>query len=211
MEVKYVFLSLSSLNENFHSYSYTYREKEGSWHSKQLPLQRADPCRGSGDAETGTFFPAQRNYTCLFLYREKQVEEEKQRRKEEKKSAKEGVLVEKADSDGTSSPPPGNSSSSTAQMKDEAPLLLNPDLPDLKAVLEKADVILHVLDARDPASYRIPHVEDLTSAKEKTKLVFVLNKIGALFLCNVQKSPSHISSIRPRPARSVDCMGETPT
>ena len=101
----------------------------------------------------------------------------KQRRKEEKKAAREGLLLGETENDVYQDDSPAGNSSSGTHMKDEAPLLLNPDLPDLKTVLEKANVILHVLDARDPASYRLPHVEEWASAK-KTELVFVLNKIG---------------------------------
>ena len=95
-------------------------------------------------------------------------------------------------------------------MKDEAPPLLNPELPDLKAVLGKADVVLHVLDARDPASYRLSHVKELTSAEKKTELVYVLNKIGVWSLRYLENVSLSLFS-RPRSTRSVDCMGETPT
>lgn len=109
-----------------------------------------------------------------------QAEEAKQRRKEEKKAAREGLLVERAEDDVSPDDGPSDKGSPTEpQTKHEAPLLLNPDLPNLKAVLEKADVVLLVLDARDPASYRLPHVEELVSANEKAKLVFIINKIGA--------------------------------
>jgi hypothetical protein len=37
---------------------------------------------------------------------------------------------------------------------DEAPLLVNHDLPDLRTVLDEADVLIEVLDARDPLAFR---------------------------------------------------------
>jgi len=61
-----------------------------------------------------------------------------------------------------------------------APPLLNPDLPHLAAVLDKADVVIEVLDARDPLSYRSHALETRVASKEGQKLLFVLNKIGAL-------------------------------
>ena len=64
--------------------------------------------------------------------------------------------------------------------EEEAPALFNQDLPNLLAVLEKADVVVEVLDARDPLAYRNKHLEDLVTAKGKI-ILFVLNKIGELF------------------------------
>ncbi|KAI0285084.1 hypothetical protein BGY98DRAFT_1093202 [Russula aff. rugulosa BPL654] len=60
-----------------------------------------------------------------------------------------------------------------------APLLLNPDLPHLAAVLDKADVVIEVLDARDPLSYRSRALEARVASKEGQKLLLVLNKIDA--------------------------------
>jgi nuclear GTP-binding protein len=61
--------------------------------------------------------------------------------------------------------------------EDSAPALVNPDLPHLESVLDAADVVIHVLDARDPMAYRSTAVEDAVAAKGK-KLLYVLNKIG---------------------------------
>ena len=62
---------------------------------------------------------------------------------------------------------------------EEVPVLINPDWPHLKAVLSLADVVVEVLDARDPLAYRLKHVEELVKEKAGQKLLFVLNKIGA--------------------------------
>ncbi|KAF8966516.1 hypothetical protein BDZ97DRAFT_1808256 [Flammula alnicola] len=60
--------------------------------------------------------------------------------------------------------------------EEEVPVLINRDLPNLKTVLEKADVVVEVLDGRDPMAFRSQHVEEL--AKEMGKRVlFVVNKI----------------------------------
>lgn len=60
-----------------------------------------------------------------------------------------------------------------------APLLFNPDLPHLAAVLDKVDVVIHVLDARDPLAHRSSALEARVASKEGQKLLLVLNKIGA--------------------------------
>lgn len=64
--------------------------------------------------------------------------------------------------------------------EEEAPVLFNRELPNLLAVLEKADVIMEVLDARDPLAFRSKHIEDIAVEKGK-KLLFVMNKIGEFF------------------------------
>ena len=65
---------------------------------------------------------------------------------------------------------------------EDAPVLINPDWPNLDAVLAAADVVVEVLDARDPTSCRLQHVEEVVKEKKGQKLLFVLNKIGALFV-----------------------------
>lgn len=63
---------------------------------------------------------------------------------------------------------------------ENAPTLVNPDLPNLQSILDKADVVIELLDARDPMSYRSSQLEELVAGKENQKLLLVLNKIGAL-------------------------------
>jgi len=58
-------------------------------------------------------------------------------------------------------------------------VLINRDLPNLKSVLDKADVVLEVLDCRDPLAFRSKHIEQLTSEMGK-KLLLIVNKIGQL-------------------------------
>ncbi|KAG8956452.1 hypothetical protein FRC00_004925, partial [Tulasnella sp. 408] len=59
--------------------------------------------------------------------------------------------------------------------EEEAPTLLDPDIPDLDATINKADLVIQVLDSRDPLSYRVPSFEK-TLAERGKKLIFVLNK-----------------------------------
>jgi nuclear GTP-binding protein len=63
--------------------------------------------------------------------------------------------------------------------EEEAPVLINRDLPTLQAVLNEADVIIEVLDARDPLPFRSAHLEELASSTSGKRILLVLNKIGA--------------------------------
>ncbi|CAL1704387.1 unnamed protein product [Somion occarium] len=118
--------------------------------------------------------------------------EEKQLRKEAKKLAKAGVEAQaEEDSEaeiGFSSLPgvsktrphaaaEASSSTLSEDADEEAPVLVNPDLHNLEAVLDKADVVLELIDARDPLAYRSSHVEDAVKSRIGKKLLFVLNKI----------------------------------
>jgi hypothetical protein len=72
---------------------------------------------------------------------------------------------------------PHSAEISEEEPEEEIPVLVHHDLPNLVSVLEMADVVLQVLDARDPLSFRIKHVEEFANDKGK-KSLFVLNKIG---------------------------------
>lgn len=106
----------------------------------------------------------------------RQAEEEKRKRKEDKINAKE---AEASKPDANTTDVSAFAGSSKPQEED-APLLLNPDLPNFRAVIDKSHIILSVLDARDPLSYRISHIEDLMSNKTDAKFAFVLNKIDLI-------------------------------
>ncbi|KAG9015772.1 hypothetical protein FRB93_012337 [Tulasnella sp. JGI-2019a] len=60
--------------------------------------------------------------------------------------------------------------------EEEAPPPVDHTLPDLEAVLERADVVVQLLDVRDPLSFRIPQFEKLVQERGK-KLILLLNKI----------------------------------
>jgi nuclear GTP-binding protein len=63
--------------------------------------------------------------------------------------------------------------------ENDVPVLINRDLPNLKSALDSADVIIQVLDARDPMSCRSQHLETLAKENGK-KMLLVVNKIGTL-------------------------------
>ena len=120
-----------------------------------------------------------------------QVAEEKERRKEEKKAAKAqaaGGEVEVDDAEDAHEK--GTSSSANKEqvdtVEDDVPVLANRDLPTLRAVLKEADVVIQVLDARDPLRCRSTSLDE--AAKDK-KVLYVLNKIGTLTL-PVHRGPS---------------------
>ena len=58
------------------------------------------------------------------------------------------------------------------------PVLINPDLPSLRAVLGAADAVVEVLDARDPLAGRSAHLEEVAAALGR-RVVLVLAKVGA--------------------------------
>jgi nuclear GTP-binding protein len=72
-----------------------------------------------------------------------------------------------------------SASAPTAEAGNGAPQLLNPGLPHLAAVLDKADVVIQILDARDPLAHRTAALEARVASKEGQRLLLVLNKIGA--------------------------------
>lgn len=74
------------------------------------------------------------------------------------------------------------------QEAEEEVNVVESELGSLKEVLEEADVVVEVLDARDPLAYHSQHLAELVKAKEGQKLLFVLNKIGAYSV-----SHSHIA------------------
>jgi len=75
-------------------------------------------------------------------------------------------------------PPPMVQTVEVEEEEEEIPVLINRDLPNLKSVLHKADIVLEVLDSRDPLAFRSKHLEQLVEEMGK-KLVLLLNKIGA--------------------------------
>ncbi|KAL1681245.1 P-loop containing nucleoside triphosphate hydrolase protein [Schizophyllum commune] len=80
--------------------------------------------------------------------------------------------------------------------EEDAPMLMDPDLPNLRAVLDKADVVVEVLDARDPQTFRSAELEKYVSEAGK-KAMFVMNKIDLCPREAVAAWYSHLSADRP--------------
>ncbi len=62
-------------------------------------------------------------------------------------------------------------------VEENEPFRYDSSVPNLRAALDKADVWLHVLDARNPSAHRNTDIERLASEKAK-RIVFLLNKAG---------------------------------
>ena len=77
--------------------------------------------------------------------------------------------------------------------EEDVPVLINPELPNLKAVLDAADAVVEVLDARDPAAARSTHLEELAREGGK-KLLLVLTKVGAYLTISPYTPIPHLSS-----------------
>lgn len=83
---------------------------------------------------------------------------------------------------GTSKQTPAGKSVVEDKAEEDALTPMNSEFSSLKEVLEVADVVVEVLDARDPLVYHSSHLVELVRAKEKQKLLLVLNKIGECVL-----------------------------
>lgn len=67
----------------------------------------------------------------------------------------------------------------------------------VKEVIEDADIILEVLDARDPEGTRNKQIERLILAEKNAKLILVLNKIDLVPKDVVDKWQTHLSNVYP--------------
>lgn len=147
-------------------------------------------------------FPYKDQILAEVAERKRQAEEAKQLKKEQKRAAKAGALEEHdaedavsedegSDADGLDGVSTIRAAGSSKQAKavdvekmdvdDESPVVES-KLGSLKEVLEEADVIVEILDARDPLAYHSEHLANLVKAKEGKKLLLVLNKIGEFVL-----------------------------
>lgn len=109
-----------------------------------------------------------------------------------KKAAKTGVEVEGSDDetplhfDGTTTmhaAAPGSSKEKQKPLliegdEDEVPVLISNEWPNLQTLLDDADIVVEILDARDPLAGRSEHLEGRVREKKGQKLLLVLNKIG---------------------------------
>jgi len=152
-------------------------------------------------------FPYKDQILAEIAEQRRQAAETKEKRKEEKQAAK------LAGGDALVAGPSTLSTDVTlkavhpvASDDEDAPVLLNPDYPHFRAIFEKSDVILHVLDARDPLSFRSSQIESLVSKKPEQRIVFVLNKAGTCFSRRVS-SAVRLKLPRYVPKGIRGCMG----
>ncbi|KAI0786475.1 P-loop containing nucleoside triphosphate hydrolase protein [Abortiporus biennis] len=150
------------------------RKKEAKKNTQWKSKQKKDP----GIPNT---FPFKDEILAEVAEQRKIAAEEKQRRKELKKlglSETQDEPQEHADEQAVEGGDKHKSAggSSIQETAEEIPLLINPDLPNLGSVLDCADVVVEVLDARDPLACRSSRLEERVRTSKK-KLVFVLNKI----------------------------------
>ncbi|KAI0366432.1 P-loop containing nucleoside triphosphate hydrolase protein [Pilatotrama ljubarskyi] len=174
------------------------RKKVQEAHRKQRREVRKNPPKKSKPKDPGipNAFPYKDQILAEVAEQRRIAAEEKQRRKEEKKAAKAAAADGSDDDDeGTAfdgvralNVSAGRMPASTADVdedeevdelaedEEDAPMLVNPDLPNLKAVLDAADVVLEVLDARDPMAARSAQVEEVAREGGK-RVALVLNKV----------------------------------
>ncbi|KAI0959303.1 hypothetical protein AcW1_004162 [Taiwanofungus camphoratus] len=138
-------------------------------------------------------FPYKDQILAEVAEQRRQATEEKERRREGKKAAKaqaagedgfDGAESGETGFDGVRAINAGMQEKTSSQAnamevyvednEEAAPMLVNRDLPNLKSVLDLADVVVEVLDARDPLRYRSSHIEALSEGK---KTLIILNKI----------------------------------
>lgn len=101
----------------------------------------------------------------------------------------------------TGKPAPAPQASDSDE-EDDAPILINRELQHLQAVLDQADAVVEILDARDPLSFHSSHLEEIIGSKAGKKALLVVNKIGRLSsYCDTLQSS--LSSIDCAPQESV--------
>ena len=144
-------------------------------------------------------FPYKDQILAEIAEQRRQAAEVKEKRKEEKKMAKLAATEAEDDTSTTTGPSTITRTKGAIQPvasdDEDVPILLNPEYPHFQALFEKSDVILHVLDSRDPLSFRSSQIETLVSKKPGQRLVLVLNKAGR-WLENIGESTAGLKSHR---------------
>jgi len=54
----------------------------------------------------------------------------------------------------------------------------NSYIRELRKLIETADIVIQVLDARDPIGTRVQQIEDMVTKDSKKQMIFLLNKVG---------------------------------
>ncbi|KAJ7229052.1 hypothetical protein GGX14DRAFT_416477, partial [Mycena pura] len=90
---------------------------------------------------------------------------------------------------------------------EDVQVVINGELPNLQAALDAADVVIEVLDARDPLSFRSAHLEELVDAKPGRRVLLVLNKIDTCPRESVASWTAHLRAHHPTfPFRAASCF-----
>ncbi|KAI5124889.1 hypothetical protein M0805_007318 [Coniferiporia weirii] len=143
-------------------------------------------------------FPYKDQILAEVAAQRRQDEEDKQKRKEQRKAEKAAAKAgadgeEQEQEDDTSgfdgirtlkmaSKPSAKGKERTVVVEEDdedVPILVNSEYANLKTVLDKADIVLQVLDARDPLAFRSSHIQQYTSERKESKTLLILNKIDA--------------------------------
>ncbi|TFK56257.1 hypothetical protein OE88DRAFT_1652921 [Heliocybe sulcata] len=142
----------------------------------------------------------------------REAEEAKQKQKDARKAAKVAASTEQDEAEGSESGFDAvntlKASATTAKAKktvaqtvdddDDVPVLINRDLPNLKSVLDKADVVLEVLDVRDPLPFRSERLETLVKeGSSEKRIIMVLNKIDTVPRESVSSWAKHVRADHP--------------
>lgn len=162
-------------------------------------------------------FPYKDQILAEIAEQRRQVAEAQEKRKEEKKAARLAAAeiegeggVRPAAVAGPSTTPgtmkPLGATQPVASDDEDVPILLDSEYPHFQAIFEKSDVILHVLDARDPLSFRSSQIESLVSGKSEQRIVFVLNKAGSCLL-KPTKATTELKIARHVPYGVRCCLG----
>lgn len=155
-------------------------------------------------------FPYKDQILAEIAEERRQVAEAKEKRKEEKQAAKLAVAEVEDETQAAAGPSRVTSKKGAIQPAssddEDAPILLNPEYPHFRAIFEKSDVILHVLDARDPLSFRSSQIESLVSKKPEQRFAFILNKAGVLLL-NQARATAWLTAIRHVSPGVRSCVG----
>ena len=146
-------------------------------------------------------FPYKDQILAEVAEQRRQAEEAKQLRKELKKQAKAAAAAGAEDGsddegsevafDGIAALQGAKRAASSSKVKiapavedvedEEAPALIPHEFPDMKSLLEAADVVVEILDARDPLACHSTHLERFVKEQDKAKMLLVLNKIGTCY------------------------------
>lgn len=101
-------------------------------------------------------------------------------------------------SEASSSQLPDDPTSSSGKTKEQ---IRKHYLRTLHKVIDESDIVILVLDARDPEGCRSRLVEEEVRRRESEgkKLVFVLNKIGPFLHLFLEKKPCNVYACRSHP------------